>query len=216
MARLTREFFARPVLRVAVDLLGCRLVHVLRDATRLEGRIVEVEAYLGPGEDPASHAFRGPTPRNRAMFGPPGRLYVYRSMGLHVCANVVCQREGEGAAVLLRAAEPLDGIEAMRRRRGRRGLRDLASGPGKLSQAFRISLRDYGRDLESGPLRIEAAPRSLEEAVLASPRIGVSRGAELPYRFFLEECPYVSRSPLNALGHPLHQADGRLQPPDVF
>jgi DNA-3-methyladenine glycosylase len=202
MARLTRDFFARPCLEVAPDLLGCRLVHLLPDGSRLAGRIVELEAYLGRGTDPASHAYRGTTPRNQVMFGPPGRLYVYRTMGLHVCANVVCEPEGSAAAVLLRAVEPTEGLDVMRARRGRGEARELASGPGKLAQAFGIGLEYYGRGIARGPLRIEPAEGQLEQRILAGPRIGISRGAELPYRFFLAACPYVTRSPRNREAHP--------------
>jgi DNA-3-methyladenine glycosylase len=197
MARLTSRFFARPCLEVAPDLIGCWLLHVLEDGTRLAGRIVEVEAYLGLGSDPGSHAHRGRTDRNRAMFGPPGRLYVYRSRGLHVCANVVCEREGSAAAVLLRAVEPIEGLAIMREHRGRADPKDLTSGPGKLTQAFRIGMDHYGRGLTRGPLRIEPSPKRLEESIRVSSRIGLSRGAELPYRFFAAESPFVTRSPLN-------------------
>ncbi|MCP4037952.1 MAG: DNA-3-methyladenine glycosylase, partial [bacterium] len=115
---LRRDFFARPCLEVAPELVG--MIFVRRDAhgRTLVGRIVEVEAYLGEGRDPASHAHRGRTPRNQSMFGPAGRLYVYRSYGIHLCANLVCEDEGEGAAVLLRAIEPLSGHDTMRAYRG--------------------------------------------------------------------------------------------------
>ena len=114
---LPRRFFARPTLDVARDLLGAHLVRRV-GGERLVTRIVEVEAYLGDGSDPGSHCHRGLTPRNRAMFGPPGRLYVYRSYGIHTCVNVVCEEEGVAGAVLLRAAEPLMGVDRMRRNRG--------------------------------------------------------------------------------------------------
>jgi DNA-3-methyladenine glycosylase len=202
MARLTSRFFARPCLNVAPDLLGCWLVHVLEDGTRLAGRIVEVEAYLGFGTDPASHAYRRRTDRNRAMFGPPGRLYVYRSLGLHVLANVVCEEEGSASAVLLRAVEPIEGLAAMRERRGRTDLRELTSGPGKLTQAFGIVMDHYGCGLTRGPLRIEPPPAPLDGSIQASPRIGISRGVDLPYRFFVGGSPFVSRSPLNRQARP--------------
>jgi DNA-3-methyladenine glycosylase len=137
------------------------------------------------------------------MFGPSGRLYVYRTMGLHFCVNVVCEPEGTAAAVLLRAVEPTEGLDVMKARRGRADARELASGPGKLSQAFSIDLDFYGRGIERGPLRIEPSSQRLEESILAGPRIGLSRrGTDLPYRFFLAKSPYVTRSPLNRKAHP--------------
>lgn len=196
MARLSRAFFARPCREVAPELLGCLLVHAVQGETRV-ARIVETEAYLGQGIDPASHAYRRRTERNRAMFGAPGRLYVYRSMGLHVCANVVCEAEGRAAAVLLRAAEPLEGHEAMRRARGMRNGWELTNGPGKLCQALGITLAHYGCSLLRGPLRIEPAPEPIGAPIRRGPRIGVSRAGERPLRFFLEGSPWVSRSQLN-------------------
>jgi DNA-3-methyladenine glycosylase len=194
--RLTRAFFARPVLEVAPELLGCRLVHEL-DGERLEGRIVEVEAYLGDGSDPASHAHRGPTLRAATMFGPPGRFYVYRSMGIHACANLVCEPAGRGAAVLLRAVEPLCGLESMTRHRGGRSGRELASGPGRLAQAFGIGLEHDGASALAGRLRVEARRGEAPIRVLAGPRVGIRKAAELPYRFWIEESAHVTRTPLN-------------------
>jgi len=193
---LTRAFFARSCLEVAPALLGCRLVHRI-DGRCLAGRIVEVEAYLGGGQDPGSHSHRGPTPRNRAMFGPPGRFYVYRSMGLHICTNVVCEPRDHGAAVLLRAVEPLHGEARLRRARGGRDGFELTNGPGKLSQAFGITLEHNGRSALRGTLRIEADPSEPQLRILTSPRIGLSRGTELRYRFFVDGNPYVTRSSRN-------------------
>jgi DNA-3-methyladenine glycosylase len=191
--RLDRAFFARPCLAVAPDLLGCRLVHVLDDGTRLAGRIVEVEAYLGDGSDAGSHSHRGPTRRNRAMFGPPGHFYVYRSHGLHTCVNLVTEPEGVGAAVLVRALEPLEGEARMRANRAGRHGRELANGPGKLAQALEITLAHDGAPALGGALRIEP-PLDRRQAVIAtSPRIGLSKAVDLPYRFFLSESPFVSR-----------------------
>jgi DNA-3-methyladenine glycosylase len=182
---------------VAPELIGAYLVRQLADGSELVGRIVEVEAYLGDGSDPASHSHRGPTPRNRAMFGPSGRLYVYRSYGIHVCANVVCEPEGRGAAVLLRAVEPVRGLARMR------ALRDLAAGapdrriadgPGKLAQALDLRLDDYGRSLLRGPIRLQRAPAAdLPLALARSPRIGISKGTDLPYRFYAAESTSLSR-----------------------
>jgi DNA-3-methyladenine glycosylase len=193
VSRLDRAFFARPCLEVAPDLLGCRLVHVLSDGTRLVGRIVEVEAYLGDGTDAGSHSHRGPTARNRAMFGPPGHFYVYRSHGLHFCANLVTEPEGRGAAVLVRALEPLEGLARMRMLRGGRDDRELTNGPGKLAQALAITLAHDATPALRGTLRLEPAREARAVAAATSPRIGLSKGADLPYRFFLTESPWVSR-----------------------
>ena len=189
---LPRRFFERSAEHVAPDLLGHILVAVSPRGVRATGRIVETEAY-GP-EDPASHAFRGPTRRNEAMFGPPGRLYVYFTYGMHHCANVVTGRAGEGSAVLLRAVEPLDGIEAMRRRRGRRDLADLCRGPARLTQAFAIGEGDDGTDLVRGRIRIERAPGgAVAPAVASGPRIGISVGRDLPWRYWIPGDRFVSR-----------------------
>jgi DNA-3-methyladenine glycosylase len=153
------------------------------------GVIVETEAY-GPG-DPASHSFGGPTRRNRTMFGPPGRIYVYRSYGVHWCANVVCADEGVGAAVLLRALEPTDGLEAMRSRRGVEDARLLASGPGRLTQALAISAEHDGLDLGRAPFALLSPERPVD--VVASPRVGITRATEQPWRYSLAGSRFVSR-----------------------
>jgi DNA-3-methyladenine glycosylase len=191
---LERSFFSRPVLEVAPDLLGCRLVRALPDGTQLIGRIVEVEAYLGDGSDAGSHSHRGPTRRNRSMFGPPGHFYVYLSHGLHVCANLVCEPAGTGAAVLLRAVEPLAGEARMCALRAGRSGHELANGPGKLAQAFAITLADDGISALRGALRIEPRSDLRELAIATGPRIGLGKAVDLPYRFFLPESPWVSRS----------------------
>jgi DNA-3-methyladenine glycosylase len=200
VALLTRAFFERSPLEVAPDLLSCVLIHEIAPGERLVGRLVEVEAYLGD-RDPGSHAYRGPTPRNRVMFGPPGHLYAYRSMGIHTCLNAVCEATGRAGAVLLRGVEPLEGHERMRAHRGRDGY-DLTNGPGKLAQAFGVRVEANGRSLLRGSLRLERAPRgySLEDrGTLCGPRVGLSRGAGLRYRFLLEDSPWVTRTPLNRL-----------------
>ncbi len=193
MTRLDRAFFSRPVLEVAPRLLGCRLVHVLPDRGVLAGRIVEVEAYLGDGSDEGSHSHRGRTRRNRSMFGPPGHFYVYLSHGLHVCANVVCERAGVGAAVLLRAVEPIEGEVRMRGHRGGRSGFELTNGPGKLASAFAITLADDGASALRGALRIEARRETDEPAIEVSPRIGLGKAVDLPYRFTVSGNPWVSR-----------------------
>jgi DNA-3-methyladenine glycosylase len=188
---LVREFYAGPALEVAPRLLGKVLCH-RRGGILTRGRIVEVEAYMG-SEDPASHAHGGLTPRNRAMFGPPGHAYVYFTYGNHWCMNVVTDREGVASAVLLRALEPLEGIEAMRRRRGRLDLRELASGPGKLAQAMGIDRAAYGLDLTGGVLWIEDDGAGPVRWVV-TPRIGISKAAERPHRFLVAGSAFVSRS----------------------
>lgn len=190
--RLGRRFYARDPREVAPELLGTLLVH-----GRRAGRIVEVEAYCGT-EDPGSHAFRGPTPRTVVMFGPPGHLYVYFSYGMHWCANVVCGRDGEAGAVLLRAVAPVAGVEEMRaaRPRARRDV-DLTSGPAKLCQAFGIDGTFDGADLVRADRGVALADdgRAPEVAPATSTRIGLSAGAELPWRWYLPGDPHVSGRP---------------------
>jgi DNA-3-methyladenine glycosylase len=185
---LARSFYARPATEVAPDLLGKLLVH-----DGCAGRIVEVEAYCE--DDEASHSFRGPTERNRVMFGPPGLLYVYFSYGMHWCANAVCEPEGRGAAVLIRALEPIAGIDAMRARRTRaRRDRDLCSGPAKLTAALGIGSDHYGLDLVDGP-----GPRIVDDGTPPprrpgrGPRIGISKAVEKRWRWYVEGNPHVSR-----------------------
>ncbi len=158
-------------------LLG-RLMVSSVDGVRVAIRLTEVEAY-GGGDDPASHAYSGVTPRNRTMFGPPGRLYVYRSYGVHWCANVVCGPSGDPGAVLLRAGVPVEGIAAMVRRRG--SADHVADGPGRLCQALGITGDDDGTDLFSG--RVRLAGRAVRGTIVAGPRIGISRAEERPWRF---------------------------------
>jgi DNA-3-methyladenine glycosylase len=187
--RLPRSFYARAATEVAPSLLGHVLVRCSRDGTRTAARIVEVEAY-GP-DDPASHAFRGLTPRNAVMFGPPGHLYVYFTYGMHHCMNAVTGRTGEGTAVLLRAAEPLEGKEGMRSRRGRDRILDLCSGPGRLAQAFGVSRSENGIDLVEGDgLWVERGPRS--EPIGSGLRVGVHETTR-SWRYWLEGNAFVSR-----------------------
>jgi DNA-3-methyladenine glycosylase len=191
--RLPRSFYARSALRVAPELLGRVLVRRLADGTRLAARLVETEAYLP--DDPASHAFRGPTRRNEVMFGPPGRLYVYFTYGNHWMMNAVTGRAGEGAAVLLRAAEPLRGLEVMAGYRGRDHPRDLCSGPGKLAKAFGITEAQNGHDLVTGSdvYVIEGRPVA-RSRVSRTTRVGVTLGAERRWRFIVTGDPFVSRA----------------------
>jgi len=187
VAALPRSFYGRPPAEVARALLGAILVHATPDGL-LSGRIVEVEAYLGE-VDPGSHAFRGPTTRNAVMFGEPGRLYVYRSYGIHTCANVVCDADGTAGAVLLRGLEPLTGRDIMRRHR--EGREDIANGPGRLCAALGITLKDNGLDLTGSRIWIEGGERP--DAIGQTTRVGLTRGRELPLRFFVLGNPHVSR-----------------------
>jgi len=190
---LDAAFFDRPVLEVAHDLIGCVVVH-----GPASGIIVEVEAYHY--SEPACHAYVGLTPRTSTLYGPPGVAYVYRSYGIHACMNAVCEREGVGAAVLIRALEPLEGVELMRERRGSVRDEDLCSGPGKLTQALGIGLDLNGTSLlGDGPVRID--PRPADRAaptVLTGTRIGIRKAAELPWRFCAADSPHVSRPRLRA------------------
>jgi DNA-3-methyladenine glycosylase len=176
------------VLEVARGLIGCTVSH-----GETAGVIVETEAYHEI--EPACHAFAGLTPRTSTLFGPPGRAYVYRSYGVHALLNAVCESEGTGAAVLIRALEPAAGLEAMYRGRlGATRLEDLCSGPGKLTQALGISLAENGSDLSSGPVRITPPSASWhEKTIVEAPRIGITRAVELPWRFCALGSAHVSR-----------------------
>jgi DNA-3-methyladenine glycosylase len=178
------EFFARSVHEVAPDLLGTTLL-----VDGVGGPIVEVEAY--DGTDPASHGFRGRTPRNTSMFGPPGRAYVYRSYGIHWCLNLVCEEEGNAAAVLVRALEPARGIEQMRERRGLDDPRRLCAGPGRLCQALGVTKEHDGVRLDTAPF--ELTPRAEPVEVLAGPRIGITQAADRPWRYAVARSRYLSR-----------------------
>ncbi len=180
-------FYDRPVLEVAHDLVGCVVTH-----GDTAGVIVETEAYHQ--SEPACHAFVGLTPRTRVLFGPPGRAYVYRSYGVHALLNAVSEPEGVGAAVLIRALEPLTGIEQMRLRRGLQRDRDLCSGPGKLTQALGIELYHNGSDLLSGPVVISGRPAAWRDVgVVCDRRIGINVAVELPWRFSAAGSRFLSR-----------------------
>jgi DNA-3-methyladenine glycosylase len=182
---LERSFFDRPVLEVAPDLLGVVLSH---DGVAV--RLTEVEAYDG-ANDPGSHAYRGRTPRNGTMFGPPGHLYVYFSYGIHWCANVVCGPEGTASAVLLRAGEVVEGAELAQKRRGERvAARDLARGPARLTQALGVDRAHDGADLFDGAIRLDRGGRP--EATLTGPRVGLRDAADRPWRYWIEGDRYVS------------------------
>jgi DNA-3-methyladenine glycosylase len=185
-ARLGTDFFDRSVHDVAPDLIGCRLFF-----EGVGGTIVEVEAY--EREDPASHSFVGLTERTKVMFGPPGRAYVYLSYGIHSLLNFVCEPEGDAAAVLIRALEPTTEIETMRSRRGRaRTDLDLCSGPGKLTEAIGVTLAENGARLDRDPFLL-LPPEGKGPKVVTSPRIGITKAVEKPWRFSAAGSKYVSR-----------------------
>jgi len=171
---------------VARALIG---VIVLLDG--VGGRIVETEAY--DRDDPASHSHAGPTPRNAAMFGPPGRAYVYRSYGIHWCLNFVCREAGHGAGVLIRAFEPTHGLAQMRRRRGVEDVRLLASGPGRVGQALGVDASFNGRRLDAPPFVLLAADAAVPVVVQAGPRIGISKAVDVPWRFGEQGSRFLSR-----------------------
>lgn len=174
---------------VAERLLGCFLERSI-DGERLVARIVETEAY--DEDDEASHTFRGMTPRNEVMFGEPGHLYVYFTYGMHYCCNVVCGPKGHGAAALIRAVEPMEGIPAMRARRSMPGV-NLTNGPAKLCQALGIDLELNGHDLRVRPLRLLAGDLGPGEGVTRSARIGITRAADLSRRYFITGNRWVSK-----------------------
>lgn len=195
--RLSKPFYARDALEVARDLIGCVFAHELPEG-RVAVRLVEAEAYRGP-QDPGSHGYRGPTPRNRTMYGPPGRLYVYFTYGIHWCVNVVCARNGACEAVLLRAGEPIAGVEHMRARRpGIADERLLAAGPARLAQALGIDRsHDAATLLRGGEFWCaeDSETDSYRKQAARTKRIGLGagRGDELPWRFVVPGHPYASR-----------------------
>ena len=181
---LRRAFFDRSVDEVAPDLIGATLL-----VDGVGGIIVEVEAY--PHTDPAAHSYRGPTPRNSVMFGPPGFTYVYRSYGIHWCVNFVCEKAGSASAVLIRALEPTHGIPAMRRRRGLQDERSLCSGPGKLTEALGITKAHGGLALDAPPIALYARAAKLD--VVTGVRIGITKAIDLPWRYGLRGSKFLSK-----------------------
>ena len=181
---LKRSFFDRSVHEVAPDLIGATLL-----VNGAGGLIVEVEAYHHT--DPAAHSFRGPTPRNKVMFGPPGFTYVYRSYGIHWCLNFVCEEEGSASAVLIRALEPTHGIAAMRRRRGLHGERSLCSGPGKLTEALGITIAHSELPLDRPPFALHA--RTGKANIISGVRIGITKAADLPWRYGMQGSKFLSK-----------------------
>jgi DNA-3-methyladenine glycosylase len=185
LRKLEREFFARSVHEVAPALIGCTLF-----VDGVGGRIVEAEAYHH--EDPASHSYGGPTNRNRSMFGPPGHAYVYRSYGIHWCLNLVCEEEGEAAAVLIRALEPTHGLDLMRARRGLDDERLLCAGPGRLCQALAITRTLDGARLDRAPFALHPGEDAVE--VVRGVRVGITRAVDVPWRYGLAGSRFLSRA----------------------
>lgn len=192
MQRVHADFYKLPTLTLAESLIGKIFVHDEGPGKVTKGRIVETEAYLGNG-DQACHAWRGMTERNRAMFGSPGRLYVYFTYGCHYLANIVSEPEGSAGAVLLRALEPVEGIGLMQERRKQKKELSLMSGPGKLTQAMGIGPELYGESLLGNKCWIEDAPEIPHEQIITTTRIGISHSVELPWRKYLKGSPHVSR-----------------------
>jgi len=192
VAKLLRSFYDRPTLDVARDLIGKVLVHKRR-RVRTSGVIVEAEAYIGES-DPACHAAPGPTKRNAPLYGLPGHAYVYLNYGIHHCLNAIAGPAGVAGCVLIRALEPLDGRAVMARRRGVAPASPrLAAGPGNLTRALGISLRDNGADLTRGALTIESPPAARDFRIAAGPRVGITRDVARPLRFWIAGHPAVSR-----------------------
>ena len=190
----------------AAGLLGCLLVRDWPDGTRSAVRIVETEAY--DQNDPASHTYHGRSERNRAMFGPAGHAYVYFTYGMHYCVNVTAGADGFGCGVLIRAGEPVEGIEHMRALRGGRTGVELTNGPAKLCQALAIDKSLYGHDLNNPPLRLVLASLREGERIARTPRIGISKATDRDRRLIIMGNPFVSKSPLNAKAVPLYAAEG--------
>ena len=189
---LPRSFYARPTVEVARDLLGKVVAHRVGDSL-LAGRIVETEAYLG-GDDEAAHSHAGLTARTRVIFGPAGHAYVYLIYGMHHCLNFVAERDGVAGCVLIRAVEPLWGIEAMLAARPNvRHAHELANGPGKLTRALAVDRRHYGADLTSGTLTVRQLADEDSPEIRVTPRIGISKSKELPLRFLIAHNRAVSR-----------------------
>jgi DNA-3-methyladenine glycosylase len=182
--QLKKSFFDRSVHEVAPDLIGTTLL-----VNGVGGIIVEVEAYHHT--EPAAHSYRGPTPRNLVMFGPPGFIYVYRSYGIHWCVNFVCEKAGSASAVLIRALEPTHGIPTMRRRRGVADERALCSGPGKLTEALGITHAHNGLALDAPPFALYA--RTSKPDIVTGIRIGLTKAVDLPWRYGLRGSKFLSK-----------------------
>ncbi|MGI6553759.1 MAG: DNA-3-methyladenine glycosylase [Clostridia bacterium] len=188
---LPLEFYERPAEVVAKELLGAILIHHSNEG-RTGGIIVETEAYLGQ-DDPACHSARGPTKRNQSMFGPGGRVYVYRIYGIHWCFNITADEITTPAAVLIRALEPVVGVSLMQERRKKNNLLELCSGPAKLAVAMGITGEHDGLSLFSGPIRVYGGIPKGDDEIVSTTRIGISKAADWQLRFYLKNNPYISR-----------------------
>lgn len=187
---LPRSFYQRATIQVARDLLGTTLSH-----GPIRGRIVEVEAYLGE-DDLAAHSSKGKTPRTEVIFGPPGHAYVYLIYGVYECLNIVAEPAGTPGCVLIRAIEPVDGIEHMRTRRPTaRKIQDLANGPGKLTRAIGVDRRLNGADVTKPPLTVSRSDTAEPFEIVITPRIGITQCADWPLRFYIRGNPFVSKAP---------------------
>ena len=197
--QLSRSFYQNDIHSIAVDLLGCRLVRYIGKDSFLIGRIVETEAYKQKN-DPASHSYKGKTKRNEVMFGEPGHLYVYFTYGMHFCCNVVCGPAGQGDAILIRALEPLEGIDEMMKRRfgqlsnKKDQYHNLTNGPAKLCKAFGIGRSENGLDLCGKNIWIEKETIYLSEQIGRSTRVGIKQGKEFPWRYYIKDNPWVSKT----------------------
>ncbi len=188
---LSQSFFeGKSVEELAKTMLGCELIHKTSEGTAA-GIIVETESYHETDE--ASHSFRGKTKRTEVMFGPPGRIYVYFTYGMHWCFNITAEEKGVGAAVLIRALEPTRGIELMRKRRGKDNIRDLCSGPSKLVNALGITKEDYGKPVFGGNFALLPREESASLEIRSGPRIGISKAKDKPWRFWIEGNNFTSR-----------------------
>lgn len=183
------DFLKAPASKVAPRLLGCIIEREI-DGEIVRAKIVETEAY--DQSDVASHSYKGKTPRSEVMFGPAGSLYVYFTYGMHYCCNVVVGEDGYGAAVLIRAVEPLQGQELLERRRGKKGV-DATNGPAKLCQALDIGKELNGHDLRDGELRLIQQPVVADSSIVRTTRVGISQGKDVPWRFYINGNPYVSK-----------------------
>jgi DNA-3-methyladenine glycosylase len=180
----------KDTLAAAQELLGKLVVHQV-GAQLLSGYIVETEAYLP--DDPASHCYRGPTPRTLAMFQQPGTIYTYRSYGVHTCFNIIASPQGVGGGVLIRALEPFQGVEIMKKNRGQSDLIQLCNGPGKLTQALGLTLQHNGLNVVDADVWLEPGRNIAENQILATPRIGISKNKDARYRFIIKDSLFVSR-----------------------
>ena len=198
-APLSRSFYKQDLHVLATRLLGCLIIRILDDGRQLSTRIVEVEAYAQK-DDPSAHSFNGQTPRNKVMFGAPGHLYVYFTYGMHFCCNVVAGEIGQGDAVLIRAVEPVDGIEDMLVHRygevtsDKKKISNVTNGPAKLCKALKIGRSENGIDLCENKIWIEAGDKLAENMIGHSTRIGINHGKDLPWRYFIKDNSWVSKS----------------------